>query len=282
MFELPEYLTIAQQMRESIAKKCIREGTLGNSPHKFVWYNRTHEEFASLTRGKSVGEAYVRGRWLFIPLEPGYILVFGECGGRILFHGNKSSIPNKYHLLLLFEDDTALSVFTQMWGAMELYKKNQELKRKYICDMRPTPVDDEFSLDYFVTLVTDNIQNQKRSVKALLTQDQLIPGLGNAIAQDIMFKAKMNPKQPLNELSKSQLAMLYGAILETVSEVTQKGGRNDEYDLYGNAGGYIRIMDKNAAGQPCPECGTKIVKMQYLGGACYYCPSCTKMPQQRD
>ena len=191
-----------------------------------------------------------------------------------MLHQDETGIPNKYHLLLLFEDGTVLSAFTQMWGAMELYEKNQELKRKYICDMRPTPIDDEFSLDYFIMLINKSIQKEKRSVKGLLTQDQLIPGLGNAIAQDIMFKAKLNPKQSLIELSTSQIRKLYEAILETVTEVTQKGGRNDEYDLYGHTGNYVRIMDKNAAGRPCLECGTEIVKIQYLGGACYYCPYC--------
>ena len=42
----------------------------------------------------------------------------------------------------------------------------------------------------------------------------------------------------------------------------------------GNRGKYKRIMDKAAAGLPCPECGTKVEKMAYLGGACYYCPQC--------
>ena len=62
MFELPEVLTLARQMRETLTGKTIRAGSLGNSPHKFVWYNRSHDEFAKLTRGKTVGEAYSKGR----------------------------------------------------------------------------------------------------------------------------------------------------------------------------------------------------------------------------
>ncbi|MFC1719141.1 zinc-ribbon domain-containing protein [Candidatus Poribacteria bacterium] len=33
-------------------------------------------------------------------------------------------------------------------------------------------------------------------------------------------------------------------------------------------------MDSKAKGNPCPECGTPIEKIQYLGGASYFCPSC--------
>ena len=111
-------------------------------------------------------------------------------------------------------------------------------------------------------------------MKGLLTQEQLIPGLGNAIAQDIMFKARLHPRQPLDELSRSRQELLYKAIRETVAEAAEKGGRNDELDLFGQAGGYARVMDKKAAGRPCPVCGTEILKIQYLGGACYFCPSC--------
>ena len=56
MFELPEYVTLARQMNDTLKGKTIQRGQLGNSPHKFVWYNRTHEEFEGLTRGKTSGK----------------------------------------------------------------------------------------------------------------------------------------------------------------------------------------------------------------------------------
>jgi formamidopyrimidine-DNA glycosylase len=274
MFELPEYVTLGRQMRQVLSGKRVREGRLGNSPHKFVWYNRTHDEFASLVAGRTIGQAYARGRWLFVPLDPEYLLVFGECGGKILFHRDESSLPGKFHLLLRFDDGTALSAFTQMWGAMELYEKGQELGRPYLVDMRPTPVDAGFSFDYFAELIRESVRTEKRSVKGLLTQDQLIPGLGNAIAQDVMFRARLNPKQPLAGLGRGDQQNLYAAIRATVHEIAEQGGRYDEVDLFGRPGGYVRLMDRNADGKPCPVCGTAIVKVQYLGGACYFCPSC--------
>ncbi|MHA2428101.1 MAG: endonuclease VIII, partial [Candidatus Hermodarchaeia archaeon] len=63
MFELPEFVTLAGQINDTLSGKIIKKGQLGNSPHKFVWYNRTHEEFEDLTEGKVVGDAHVRGRW---------------------------------------------------------------------------------------------------------------------------------------------------------------------------------------------------------------------------
>jgi formamidopyrimidine-DNA glycosylase len=274
MFELPEYVTLARQMNDTLQGKTIRSGQLGNSPHKFVWYNRSHDEFESLTRGKRVGEARAKGRWLFLPLEPGYVLLFGECGGKVLYHPPGSKLPKKYHLYVTFDDDSFLTATTQMWGAYELYEKGEEQHREYVKGMKTTPAEPGFTFDYFDTLINGLVAGKKRSAKGLLTQDQIIPGLGNAIAQDILFRAHLSPRHAIGDLTPDQRRALYDAILQTVGEVIDKGGRYDEYDLYGNRGGYVRIMDKNAVGRPCPACGGDVEKIQYLGGACYLCPSC--------
>jgi formamidopyrimidine-DNA glycosylase len=274
MFELPEFVTLARQMNDTLQGKTIRKGQLGNSPHKFVWYNRSHDEFERLTAGKSVGEARARGKWLFLPLEPGYVLLLGECGGKVLLHPPGAKLPKKYHLYITFEDDTFLTATTRMWGAMELYEAGEEQNRQYVKGMRTTPIEPAFTFDYFSALIDDLLEGPKRSAKSLLTQDQLIPGLGNAIAQDILFRARLHPRHPLADLSMVQRRALYDAIVTTTNEVIAQGGRYDEYDLYSKRGGYIRIMDKNALGRPCPECGGQVEKIQYLGGACYLCPSC--------
>ncbi|MBN2549917.1 MAG: hypothetical protein JXB15_12210 [Anaerolineales bacterium] len=274
MFELPELVILARQINENLQGKTVLKGELGNSPHKFVWYNRSPEDFEALTRGKVVGQASARGRWLFIPLEPGYMLLLGEFGGRLLYHPAGASLPAKYHLHITFDDGSVLTALTQMWGAYELYEQGQEQERQYVKDMRPTPLDASFTVEYFQALVESLKTGEKRTAKKLLTQEQLIPGLGNAIAQDILFRAHLLPQHPLETLSSAQVQLLHQAIIETVREVIAQGGRYDETDLFNQPGGCVRLMDSRSAGEPCPACGAIIEKMQYLGGACYFCPRC--------
>lgn len=275
MFELPECVTLARQINDTLKGKVIKRGVLGNTPHKFVWYNRTHKEFERLIKDKKIGQTRAKAKWLFIPLLPEYVLLIGEFGGKVLYHHPGSRVPKKYHLYITFTDGSFLTATTQMWGAIELYEKGKEKNRKYIKDMKPTPIDDEFTYEYYCNLI-DSL-TEKKSVKGLLTQDQLIPGLGNAIAQDIMFEARLHPRQAVDELTKPQRKRLYTTIKRTVDEIVKKGGRYDEYDLYNNRGKYVRIMDRNRLGHPCHECDSAIEKMQYLGGACYFCPSCQKL-----
>jgi formamidopyrimidine-DNA glycosylase len=201
-------------------------------------------------------------------------LLLGECGGKVLVHAPGSKLPKKYHLYLTFEDDTFLTATTQMWGAMELYEQGEEQNREYVKDMRTTPLEPEFTFGYLSALIDQLAEGKKRSAKALLTQDQLIPGLGNAIAQDMLFRARLHPRHPIADLNEGRRRALYHAIVDTVREVIEQGGRYEEYDLYGNRGGYVRLMDRNALKRPCPECGGEIEKIQYLGGSCYLCPQC--------
>jgi formamidopyrimidine-DNA glycosylase len=274
MFELPEFITLARQFNETLAGKTISQGSLGNSPHKFVWYNRTPDEFASLTGGKIIGPAHAKGKWLFVPLEPDYLLLFGECGGKFLYHPPGAKLPAKFHLSLSFADGSAFTATTQMWGAMELYKRGQEKERQYLKGMRVTPVEPGFTFDYFTAFIDELLAGEKRSAKALLTQDQLIPGVGNALAQEILFRARLHPRHPIGALTPTQRQALYDAIGNIVQTCIAQGGRNDEVDLYGQLGGYIRVMDSRAAGKPCPRCGVTVEKIQYLGGACYFCSHC--------
>lgn len=277
MFELPEILTLSRQVNQTLTGKTIASGSLGNSPHKFVWHNQTPQEFSRLTAGKTVGTSYGRAKWLFIPLEPGYRLVIGECGGKLLHHPAGEPLPAKYHLLISFTDGSTLSALTQMWGAYELYPAGEELKRQYIQGMRIVPLDPEFTFDYFSQLIDEQIRTEKRSAKGLLTQEGLLPGLGNAIAQDILFRAGLHPRRPLSELETGQRQALYQAVLGTLQQAVALGGRNDETDLFGQPGGYPRLMHNGAVGQPCPTCSTPIEKIQYLGGACYFCPHCQSL-----
>jgi formamidopyrimidine-DNA glycosylase len=198
----------------------------------------------------------------------------GESGGKLFYHEPGSKWPKKYHLSLTFTDGSSLTNTTQMWGAMELYPQGEERQREYVKDMKITPIEDAFTFEYFTGLIDEVVAEKKQSAKGLLTQDQTIPGLGNAIAQDILFKAGIHPRCSLAEMGGVEKKALYAAIRGTVKEIIAQGGRYDEYDLFGTRGGYVRLMDRHAVERPCPICDGKVEKINYLGGACYLCPHC--------
>jgi formamidopyrimidine-DNA glycosylase len=46
------------------------------------------------------------------------------------------------------------------------------------------------------------------------------------------------------------------------------------HQMFGNKGGYKTVLSKNTYKQPCPKCGSEIIKENYMGGSIYYCPAC--------
>jgi formamidopyrimidine-DNA glycosylase len=273
VFELPEVVTLAAQVRERLVGRTVVRGSIGARPHKFVSYNRTPDAFARLVAGRTIAGARALAKWLFIDLDPGYVLAFGECGGRLRLHEPGSPVDRDVHLLLELDDGSALSMTTAMWGAMELHERGAELARPGARGLRPGPIDAGFTIAHLASLVVEQAP-QGRTAKGLLTQESLVPGVGNALAQDILFEAGLHPRHALAGLDGPQVEALHAAIVRTVREAIEDGGRVDEVDLFGNPGRYRRRMDRRAVGRPCPRCDTAVVKLQYLGGACYVCPGC--------
>ena len=118
----------------------------------------------------------------------------------------------------------------------------------------------------------------KDSVKAFMISGGLIAGIGNGYLHDILFRAKIHPTRKVADIAGRECQRLYNAIRKTMKDATRLGGKDTERDLYGAPGGYRPILDSRAKGQPCPECGTPIEKIEYLGGSSYFCPQCQSSP----
>ena len=69
---------------------------------------------------------------------------------------------------------------------------------------------------------------------------------------------------------------LYRAVKNTIEQAIRQNGRASERDIFDKPGNYNPIMDRYAVDKPCPNCGTAIQKISYLGGSCYICPPCQR------
>ena len=93
MIELPEATTIARQITAELKGKRIADGNRGNSPHKFAFYNRPPEEYKAILKDKTIGPATINGPLILVPVEPGYTIILGGGGERILYHCNAAKLP---------------------------------------------------------------------------------------------------------------------------------------------------------------------------------------------
>jgi formamidopyrimidine-DNA glycosylase len=274
MIELPEALVIARQMSDALKGKRIVSGDRGNSPHKFAFSSGTSEEYAAIFADQTVGGSTAHGMSILTEIGADHTLVLGCGGERILFHTGERTLPKKRQLFLHFEDGAYLTVAISGWGNTLLLPRAEAGRHQHVRADRITPLDKAFTWDYFRQLFDPLAQDSKASLKYFLISEPGIWGIGNGCLQDILFHARLHPRCKAVDTSEAERQALYRAIRETLQQMVDLGGRDSEYDLYNQPGGYRRILDSRSVGKPCPECGTPIEKSQYLGGAVYFCPAC--------
>jgi formamidopyrimidine-DNA glycosylase len=257
MIELPEAAVLARQLNAAITGKTIRHVTAAQSPHKFAWFSGDPAGYPALLTGKKVGISASLGGMVEILVE-NLSLVFSD-GVNLRYHQAYEDPPLKHQLLLEFEDRTALSASVAMYGGLLCRPLGANDNPYYLVAMqKPSPLWVEFNDVYFGGLFEPGCESL--SIKAFLATQQRIPGLGNGVLQDILYTARLHPKTKAAALGEAGREILFRAVKSTLQEMTEKGGRDTERDLFGNSGGYHTRMSKNTVGQPCPECGSSIQK----------------------
>ncbi|HSB66773.1 MAG TPA: DNA-formamidopyrimidine glycosylase family protein [Anaerolineales bacterium] len=273
MIEMPEAVTIARQMQQALTGKTYQHFSRGALTHKFLWLNRPAEEYDALLAGLTVTGATSYGRSIYLYAGDVHLLWFGELGGRIIYHPNAEALPAKYHLRWDFTDGSVMTFNMQMWGFVNLLERSELAAHPY-AEVGTPPLSVRFNMECFDRLLEEYPEKTKKGVKGFLVTSKHINGIGNGYLQDILFRAKIHPTRKIPTLDADDRQRLHDAIQDILAEAIRLGGRVDERDLFDHPGGYKRLMSSETVGQPCPVCGTKIEKLAYLGGACYYCPNC--------
>jgi formamidopyrimidine-DNA glycosylase len=276
VIELPEAMVLAEQLNAAVCGKQIQSGVFGSAPHKWAFSNRPAEEYAAILAGKTIGEASARGSAIVVPTEPGYALVLGGGGQRILLRADASSLRKKHQLLLAFTDGAFLTVTVQGWGSALLLDEADVPTHPWCGEAHVSPVSSGFTWAYFQRLF-DRVESEAHSVKYFAITKPGICGVGNGYLQDILYRAKLHPRRRALSLSRQERRALYTATKKTLQEAVKLGGRDSERDLHDRPGRYKRLLDSTKVGEPCGECGAGIEKISFLGGACYLCPRCQEL-----
>jgi formamidopyrimidine-DNA glycosylase len=117
----------------------------------------------------------------------------------------------------------------------------------------------------------------RRELRNLLMDDEFIAGIGNAYSDEILWAAKLHPKRKVASLDPGEMDRLRGALhatLERAAEIV-------ESQLPPELGTKIRthMNVRGRAGEPCPRCGTKIVRTRHGLDEMYVCLKCQPPPK---
>lgn len=271
LLEIPEAHTVVKQLSGIIIGKKIVRVVANSSPHGFAFYNGDPSGYDAMFSGRTVTGVNAWGG--LVDINAGdFGIILGE-GTNIRYIHSRDDLPKKHQLLIEFGDSTFIVCTVQMYGSMWAYEKGTEHDFYHKVAMeKPGPLTDAFDLAYFMDLFEGS--DKKLSAKAFLATEQRIPGLGNGCIQDILFVSGINPKTKIEALGDSDVRRLFDNVKGVLADMAGKGGRDVEKDLFGNPGGYGTILSSRTYREPCPVCGSDIVRQAYLGGNVYYCSVC--------
>lgn len=271
MLEIPEAKVVSDQLSKTIVGKTIRRVTANASPHKFAFFTGDPAGYDELFAGREITSAEpLAGQ---IELTAGDLKLVLSDGVNLRYFAIPEQKPEKHQLRIDFDDLSAVICTVQMYGMIWGFRAGENDNPYYlVAREKPNPLTSAFDSAYFAEIL--NAAKPNLSIKGVLATEQRIPGLGNGVLQDILFNARINPKSKLAALTDLEKEDLYDSVKHTLRDMTDKGGRDTEKDLFGCSGGYATIMSSKTLNDPCPRCGKAVVRLAYLGGNVYFCPHC--------
>lgn len=246
--------------------------------------------------GAKIQQVNRRGKLIIIPLSTGYsLLIHLKMTGQLVYRPNTgkgfggghpndsliSKLPDKSTRVIMVLTSGALFFNDQRkfgWIKLEPTEGLEE-NNSFLRKLGPEPLDDSYGFEQF------KIAMQKRSragIKATLLDQTVLAGVGNIYADEALFEARIHPSAKVGEVSTMKLKRLYTAIREVMKLSVSVGGSSDRnyVDAEGNKGSYLKFAKVfRLEGQPCPNCGHKIVKIRVVGRGTHICPRCQKMPK---
>jgi formamidopyrimidine-DNA glycosylase len=110
------------------------------------------------------------------------------------------------------------------------------------------------------------LRRERRQLHPLLRDQRAIAGIGRAHANEILLRARMSPFKASTELSDEEVERLAAAMHEDLTRALalREQGKGDS----------VVYLVHDRLGEPCPQCGTPIARVDFEEHTIYYCPSC--------
>ena len=136
----------------------------------------------------------------------------------------------------------------------------------------PEPLSRAFTAEW----LHESLHTRRRHLKPLLLDQGFLAGLGNIYTDEALHMARLHPLKPSHAVSRPQAGRLHAAIRSVLSEGIRRNGASIDW-VYrgGDFQNHFRVYDR--AGQPCPVCGTSIVRVVVGQRGTHLCPRCQRI-----
>ena len=116
------------------------------------------------------------------------------------------------------------------------------------------------------------LRGRRGQLKGVLTDQDVLAGVGNAYSDEILHSAKLSPFAITDRLSDAQMAALYEATRTVLADAVQRSVGQGAAKLKSEKRSGLKVHART--GLPCPVCGDTIREVSFADSSLQYCPTC--------
>ena len=207
MPELPDLCVYSHNLKKRILHKKIASVTIGN-PYKV----NSPETFCEKLTGTSIEDIVRDGKELrFLLANNNSFNVHLMLSGKFFICNPDEVEKIGSKIISLFFDDDQAFVTAD-------YQKLCKVTFNARAATAPDALSDTFTFEYFLSAVK---KNSYKNVKAVLIDQNVVRGIGNAYVDEILWKAGISPESVLGKIPDEKLKELFQAIPTILNEAIQ-------------------------------------------------------------
>jgi formamidopyrimidine-DNA glycosylase len=116
------------------------------------------------------------------------------------------------------------------------------------------------------------LTSRRGQLKGVLTDQEVLAGVGNAYSDEILHAAKLSPFAITDRLPGEAMDRLYAATRAVLTDAVARSVGQKAATLKSEKRSGLAVH--NRAGLPCPVCGTTIQQVSFADSSLQYCPGC--------
>lgn len=276
MPELPEVEIAARNLRRWT--KGRRIARIEPDPKaRYVFRPATPAAFARNLEGARFGPIRRIGKHLLLTLQrdsaPVGLLAHLGMTGKWL-RREADGPPPRFSRARFLLDDGAVLHFDdlRLFGRLRVVPGARFDEVPEIAALGPDPLEHGIDVDQ----LAGALGRSKLPVKVRIMDQALLPGVGNILASESLFRARVDPRRPSRSLSRSEVRRLADAVLAAVRETIERE-KGPEIAYVEEPGTENPFLVYAREGEKCPRCRrAKIVRVVQAQRSTFYCPRCQR------
>tara|TARA_B100000427_G_scaffold315149_1_gene308966 strand:- start:252 stop:1115 length:864 start_codon:yes stop_codon:yes gene_type:complete len=287
MPELPEVEIVKRSLKNKVNYKKIKKVIITNRNLRF----KIQKNFENLLEGRLVINIFRFSKYIIIALDNHtYCLIHLGMTGTLHLIDNKKRrkitnlsfyqsaiLPKKHnHIKIKFSDFIIIYNDPRRFGFFKILNNKLDLD-KYFEKSGPEAISQKFNFKY----IKNKFTNKKKNIKNCLLDQNIVSGVGNIYASEILFYCKINPLKLANKLIDKEIKKLERYSKLVLNLAIKFGGSSirDFKNIKGNLGQFqkkFKVYNRENKNCYKKNCKGKITKIFISNRSSFFCKSCQK------